>query len=73
MKSKTVPVTIENISNLIDRKLVPVLGELDGIQKKISAVDGKVDTLNSKLEAHRQETKAGFEGVYDGLSALVFA
>ncbi len=57
MKSKVQPVTLENIGKLIDRKLVPVFGELDDLKQQV--------------EAHRGETKKGFHEVYDAIQDAI--
>ncbi|MBI4099520.1 hypothetical protein HY440_00780 [Candidatus Microgenomates bacterium] len=67
MKSKVSPVTMENISRMmdqkLDQKLLPIFGELDGIKQQIVTLDYKVDNLEKKMDA-------GFNTVFDGLENL---
>lgn len=74
MKSKTVPVTLKAISNLIDEKLVftntkiiGIYGELDGIKQQIVGLDFK---LNLKIDKLDKKVDDGFNAVFDGLEEL---
>ena len=67
---KNPKLTLQAIGDLVDRKLVPVLGELDGLKQQINSLDNKIDSVDAKIEAHRKETKEGFDTVFDGLDNL---
>ncbi len=54
----------------LNTKIVGIYSEIDGVKQQIVGLDHKIDTVGSKLETHRQETKAGFDTVFEGLESL---
>ncbi|MCL4397828.1 hypothetical protein M1403_02245 [Patescibacteria group bacterium] len=74
MKSpKKNDLTLENIGKLIDQKLVPIdrkivgiYGELDGIKQQITDVDIR---LNTKIDSLHKEMTEGFDTLFDAVTA----
>lgn len=78
MKSKVQPVTLENIGKLIDQKLGPVNHELHSLNTKVVGIYGELDDIkqqitqvDSEIAVHREETKKGFDEVYDGIRQVM--
>lgn len=78
MKPKAVPVTLVAIAKLLDKKLglrfaqnnKAIFSRFDSLEGKTLGIYGELDGIKQQIEAHRHETKEGFDTVFDGLESL---